>query len=395
MKPILEYTDISLPVPILQGDVEFRRLIELYKTIRPRSAVEIGSLFSGSLFFWITCAPPQATVISVDMNVGTEDSRFSAQIHGRNVLWPEWARKANVVLHTFVGPSNKLRNTIDSLLPMGIDFLFIDGDHSYAAVRADFDTYWDLVSPGGHIAFHDIYRRTQIDEVWKLWQEIKDLGHDCLEFSSIPAQDDWGIGVVRKRETIKLAVITPVSRPENLELIIPHMQRGFEVPGLTLTWYIIHDSVRVANPLSNCPPWIIEESYHRPGTAGKAQINHVLHNRLRNSQTLVWVLDDDNLPHPDFFLAIRNAAAYHPTAHGFAFAQELGPDIVCSVSPESMRECHIDQAQYIWNESERGNILIPECYNGDGMFVETLYTNYPDRWILMGRILSYYNRLRS
>src|ERR1700730_8284587 len=36
------------------------------------------------------------------------------------------------------------------------DFLFIDGDHSYAGALADFKAYYPLVRPGGLIACHDI-----------------------------------------------------------------------------------------------------------------------------------------------------------------------------------------------------------------------------------------------
>lgn len=36
------------------------------------------------------------------------------------------------------------------------DFLFIDGDHSYAGALADLKTYYSLVRPCGLIAFHDI-----------------------------------------------------------------------------------------------------------------------------------------------------------------------------------------------------------------------------------------------
>lgn len=36
-----------------------------------------------------------------------------------------------------------------------IAFLFIDADHSYAGVKADFETWFPLVAPGGIVAFHD------------------------------------------------------------------------------------------------------------------------------------------------------------------------------------------------------------------------------------------------
>jgi hypothetical protein len=36
-----------------------------------------------------------------------------------------------------------------------VDFVFIDGDHSPAAVREDWDVWQRHVPEGGHVAFHD------------------------------------------------------------------------------------------------------------------------------------------------------------------------------------------------------------------------------------------------
>jgi len=35
------------------------------------------------------------------------------------------------------------------------DFIFIDGDHTYEAVKKDFEDWYPLTKPGGFIAFHD------------------------------------------------------------------------------------------------------------------------------------------------------------------------------------------------------------------------------------------------
>jgi len=39
---------------------------------------------------------------------------------------------------------------------LNIDFLYIDGDHSFGGVREDFDTLYAMLKPGGIIAFHDV-----------------------------------------------------------------------------------------------------------------------------------------------------------------------------------------------------------------------------------------------
>ena len=56
-----------------------------------------------------------------------------------------------------------------------IDFLFIDGDHTYAGVKQDFELYSRLLSKDGLVALHDIAPRPDEPriEVWKFWRELK------------------------------------------------------------------------------------------------------------------------------------------------------------------------------------------------------------------------------
>jgi predicted O-methyltransferase YrrM len=80
-----------------------------------------------------------------------------------------------------------------------IDLLFIDGDHTYEGVKADFEKYLPLVKKGGLIAFHDILdtpeHRAQNCYVAKFWEEIKQQ-HEHKEFVSQPL--NWGgIGVLK------------------------------------------------------------------------------------------------------------------------------------------------------------------------------------------------------
>jgi hypothetical protein len=85
------------------------------------------------------------------------------------------------------------------------DLLFIDGDHTYEGVRADFETYSQLVSPNGLIGLHDIVPedpdqfpgiRVCAGGVPRYWNELRErFAHDEIV-------DDWGqgafgIGLVR------------------------------------------------------------------------------------------------------------------------------------------------------------------------------------------------------
>ena len=77
-----------------------------------------------------------------------------------------------------------------------LDFLMIDGDHTYEGVKQDYEMYKQLVKPGGYIAFHDVndteYHRRRDVYVSKLWKE---LDGEKIEFNS---NTHWaGIGVIK------------------------------------------------------------------------------------------------------------------------------------------------------------------------------------------------------
>jgi predicted O-methyltransferase YrrM len=80
-----------------------------------------------------------------------------------------------------------------------LDFLFIDGDHSYEGVKKDFEMYSPLVRKGGIIAFHDIVGHSLETgcEVEKLWKEIKN-GFNFKELIKDINQNWAGIGVLIK-----------------------------------------------------------------------------------------------------------------------------------------------------------------------------------------------------
>lgn len=82
-----------------------------------------------------------------------------------------------------------------------LDFLMIDGDHSYEGVKQDFETYSPLVASDGLIAFHDILPALHRPacEVHLFWRQIKD-SYRHLEFVEREGHPVWrlwgGIGVL-------------------------------------------------------------------------------------------------------------------------------------------------------------------------------------------------------
>jgi len=70
-------------------------------------------------------------------------------------------------------------------IPKEIDFLFIDGDHNYGAVAADFNIYRQIVKKNGIIAFHDSKQQN-----FGVYQFVKNLKNDFSE-TGIEVKDIW------------------------------------------------------------------------------------------------------------------------------------------------------------------------------------------------------------
>jgi hypothetical protein len=186
----------ALPSPIVtaQRTYEFQELVKIYKTRHPEYVLEIGTWHGASLFHWLHNASSNAKIINIDLGPdrwNPPEPDFDTRI------WGQWVPNG-VELYTVIGNSQdpNIVELIHHRVPR-IDFLWIDGDHSYEGVKADFQNYGPLVT-SGVIALHDIIqpiRRMRIN-VCKLWREIQEAGYKTQEIYSMPNQPDMGIGII-------------------------------------------------------------------------------------------------------------------------------------------------------------------------------------------------------
>lgn len=185
---------------ISQIQEEFDELINFYKALKPKNVLEIGSLLGWSLRNFIFNSPESTNIISIDLPVrefvGPMDHRVDQQEYGQMILWKKWAKQNKVNL--FVLPELSLeKNTLEKVksITPELDFLFIDGNHMYEAIKYDFETYSTLVRPGGIIAFHDIAVNEEGGGS-KFWNEIKH-NYKHKEILKSPT-GKMGIGVLMK-----------------------------------------------------------------------------------------------------------------------------------------------------------------------------------------------------
>ena len=177
---------------------EFLELLKIFQKQNPKYILEIGTAKGGSLFCFCKLAREDATIISIDLPGGSFGGGY-----------PEWKipiyqafAKKNQKLYLLRKYSHK-EETLEEVKKIlngnQLDFLFIDGNHSYEGVKKDFEMYSPLVRKRGIIAFHDIVKHPPETgcEVEKLWKEIKN-DFDFKELIKDINQNWAGIGVLIK-----------------------------------------------------------------------------------------------------------------------------------------------------------------------------------------------------
>lgn len=125
--------------PASQDGWEIWQMLQQVEQIKPKVIVEIGC-DGGGFLATLTKVFPNAHIIGIEINPRTELKKYD-MIYGDSQS-PETVGKLE-----------------DILQGEAIDFLFIDGDHHYAAVSEEFALYKSLVRPGGIIGFHDTNNR--------------------------------------------------------------------------------------------------------------------------------------------------------------------------------------------------------------------------------------------
>lgn len=177
---------------------EIEALFDFLLDIIPGNVLEIGTWKGGTFYLWwnICCG----LTISIDLPGGA---------FGGDRLTPDDLLRRDDMLRSLGpgvalirGDSHSQQNTrfvAKMLNGEKLDFLFIDGDHTYEGVKQDFLMYSPFVSPSGWIAFHDIndseWHRANNVGVYKLWAELKGKK---LEFNS---HQNWaGIGLIQGGE---------------------------------------------------------------------------------------------------------------------------------------------------------------------------------------------------
>ena len=189
-----------IDVPAWQVRGEFEQLLARLAADPPRTVLEIGTAHGGTLFCFTRAAAADALLVTVDLPAG----RFGGGYHpARGALYRRFAHERQRV-RPLLGDSHDpqtLERVRRELGARPVDFLFVDGDHEYEGVRADYELYAPLVRPGGLIALHDIVDGNPelVGGVPVFWRELASR-HEVTELVESWDQEAYGIGLIRAGE---------------------------------------------------------------------------------------------------------------------------------------------------------------------------------------------------
>lgn len=177
-----------------QIDTEICALLDRVRRLRPRVVLEIGTANGGTLFMFTRVAAVDAILISIDLPGGAFGGGYP---RWRAPLYRRFAFRQQRV-HLLRGDSHSqpmIRSLEQVLNGKTIDFLFLDGDHTFEGISKDHETFSPLVRNGGLVAMHDVHPIPDgITEVPRYWRTLRNaVGGE--ELIGDAGQKGYGIGV--------------------------------------------------------------------------------------------------------------------------------------------------------------------------------------------------------
>lgn len=174
---------------------ELTELAGMVKDEDPSIVMEIGTANGGTFYVLARYLDYTSTLISLDLPGGEFGGGYSEDLVP---FFENFAEDKELAFFRENSHDIKTKRRIEKHLSgKKIDFLFIDGDHTYEGVKQDYEMYKPLVSGDGIIAFHDIVSGPleKVGGVPDFWSEIKKSFYS-REIVKSWDQEGYGIGVI-------------------------------------------------------------------------------------------------------------------------------------------------------------------------------------------------------
>jgi predicted O-methyltransferase YrrM len=189
---VLALTRHCIALGAVQKASELAPLLSLLCRYELKAVLEVGTLRGGTLAAWCALAAADAVIVSVDLPGGSFGGGYTEQEASGLRAFAGDGQQLHLLRADSHEPATRDR-VVEALGGRPVDFLHIDGDHTYDGVRADYEMYVPLLAPGGVVALHDILFHPAVPEVevHRLWAEA---GGDWRRIELVDAGDDRGWG---------------------------------------------------------------------------------------------------------------------------------------------------------------------------------------------------------
>jgi len=169
---------------------DLKKLIVVLSAINPQKILEIGVNHGGCLVFWDHLAGPNGLTVGMD-DGGCIDTQIFSMFHPKHCKYVPVSE-----LHIVQGNSHRPESfqLVTEIFDGALDFLFIDGDHTYEGTLMDYHMYGPLVRPGGIIAVDDINMGDE--RVARAWNDMTSLGGEKTVTSNRP----HALGIIKLPE---------------------------------------------------------------------------------------------------------------------------------------------------------------------------------------------------
>lgn len=194
-------------------------------------------------------------------------------------------------------------------------------------------------------------------------------------------------------------IITRCSRVGNLKIISEGLVQNLE----SIRWWIIFDTnivqqIDVATLADlNKIGAIIRYRGGESTSCGMNLVNSILD---EINDGWVYILDDDNLIHPNFFGVILETIKSNPNKLGIIFNQKVGGiDFsgldIREAKHENVKVGSIDSAQFLLDRKLISDLRFINDYKADGYFIVSLYEANKDKFLFLEQELCYYNKIQT
>ena len=204
---------------------------------------------------------------------------------------------------------------------------------------------------------------------------------------------------------MQLNILTRVIRQENLLKVRDSIEKSLiNTRSIFIKWHLIFDTSVIhqlnTDVFDMKASFYIEKHFFKgiSGDMGHTLLNNVM-DKLEGFEWICFI-DDDNEMHENYLKRIEKIVQADENYDAIVFSQFVGgKDFtglqIREAKPENMEVKKIDMAQFTLRMSIVGCLKFEKgLYTADGIFIETLYKQYPDKFLIKNEVLCNYNSLQ-